>query len=102
MKLREKTLIVLEGLFVGQEIELPMINHQKDKIALLKDKQLYFVNDDQYQIKNGERTPIAIGLDSFSINDFIKTCDKLTDDEVAIIAANTALIKTNNKNRKQS
>ncbi len=97
MKQREKSVIVLEGLFQGQEIALQILPNEKLTVGLSEDNRLYF---NGVRVSNGtnyETVPLLLDM---SVNEFIKVCNKLTDDEVAIIAANTTLTKTNKQKRK--
>ena len=95
MKLREKSIIVLEALFQGQEIALQILPDEKLTVGLSEDNELYFngvriSNNTNYDIE-----PLSLDI---SINEFIKVCNKLTDGEAFLIASNTAL----NKSRKVS
>ncbi len=97
--MREKTLIVLEGLFAGQEIEVEICKGIKHKIALI-DNSLVIValktNSD-----NKDVTEKVYLTSNLSFNDFINMCNNMSEKDATIIAANTALIKINNKKRKE-
>jgi len=94
--MREKTLIVLEGLFAGQEIEVEICKGIKHKIALI-DNSLVTValktNSDNKELS--EKVYLTSDL---SFNDFINMCNNIKAD--VIKAANTALIKNNKRNRR--
>jgi len=95
--MREKTLIVLEGLFAGQEIEVEICKGIKHKIALI-DNSLVIValktNSD-----NKDITEKVYLTSDISLNQFINMCNNMSEKDATIIAANTTLIKTNNKKR---
>lgn len=97
--MREKTLIVLEGLFAGQEIEVEICKGIKHKIALI-DNSLVIValktNSD-----NKDITEKVYLTSDISLNQFINMCNNMSEKDATIIAANTALIKINNKKRKE-
>jgi hypothetical protein len=97
--IREKTSIVLEGLFTGQEIEVEICKGIKHKIALI-DNSLVIValktNSD-----NKDVTEKVYLTSNLSFNDFINMCNNMSEKDATIIAANTALIKINNKKRKE-
>ena len=90
--MREKTLIVLEGLFAGQEIEIEICKGIKHKITLI-DNSLVIValktNSD-----NKDVTEKVYLTSDLSFNDFINMCNNISEKDAMIIAANTALIKT--------
>ena len=94
--MREKTLIVLEGLFAGQEIEVEICKGIKHKIAII-DNSLVTValktNSDNKELS--EKVYLTSDL---SFNDFINMCNNIKAD--VIKAANTALIKNNKRNRR--
>jgi hypothetical protein len=94
--MREKTLIVLEGLFAGQEIEIEICKGIKHKIAII-DNSLVTValktNSDNKELS--EKVYLTSDL---SFNDFINMCNNIKAD--VIKAANTALIKNNKRNRR--
>ena len=95
--MREKTLIVLEGLFAGQEIEVEICKRIKHKNALI-DNSLVTValktNSDNKEIYK----KVYLTSD-ISLNQFINMCNNMSEKDATIIAANTTLIKTNNKKR---
>ena len=90
--MREKTSIVLEGLFAGQEIEVEICKGIKHKIALI-DNSLVIValktNSD-----NKDITEKVYLTSDISLNQFINMCNNMSEKDATIIAANTALIKT--------
>lgn len=95
--MREKTLIVLEGLFAGQEIEIEICKGIKHKIALIDDSLVIVAlktNSD-----NKDVTEKVYLTSDLSFNDFINMCNNISEKDATIIAANTTLIKTNNKKR---
>ena len=97
--IREKTSIVLEGLFAGQEIEVEICKGIKHKIALIDDSLVIVAlktNSD-----NKDVTEKVYLTSDLSFNDFINMCNNMSEKDATIIAANTALIKINNKKRKE-
>ena len=86
MKLREKSIIVLEALFQGHIIELKEIG----RVGLSTLNEFYL------EAENMTGESIGLPLNTISLDAFIRICNKLTDDEAFLIASNTAL----NKSRK--
>ena len=97
--MREKTLIVLEGLFAGQEIEIEICKGIKHKIALI-DNSLVIValktNSD-----NKDITEKVYLTSDISLNQFINMCNNMSEKDATIIAANTALSKLITKREKR-
>ena len=97
--MREKTLIFLEGLFAGQEIEIEISKGIKHKIALI-DNSLVIIelktNSDNKELS--EKVYLTSNL---SFNDFINMCNNMSEKDATIIAANTALSKLITKREKR-
>ncbi len=91
MKLREKSIIVLEALFQGQEIELEITPKIKHRITMDNDELKIIA----LQVSKDSQEEVLLGC-QLEVNEFIKICNKLSDEEISIIAANIAL----NKSRK--
>jgi len=95
--IREKISIVLEGLFAGQEIEVEICKGIKHKIALI-DNSLVIV---ALKTNSDNKTEKVYLTSDLSFNDFINMCNNISEKDATIIAANTALIKTNKQKRKE-
>jgi len=91
VKLREKSIIVLEALFQGQEIELEITPKIKHRITMDNDELKIIA----LQVSKDSQEEVLLGC-QLEVNEFIKICNKLSDEEISIIAANIAL----NKSRK--
>lgn len=76
----QKTLIVLKALFQG----IPIKN---------KNSTIVCSENDEIAIKIDDEKCYTI---EWPINDFIKFCNKMSDDEIAILAAELALNKQPN------
>jgi hypothetical protein len=98
MKLREKTLIFLEGLFAGQEIEVEMCKGIKHKITLIENSLVIVAL--KTNSENKEIIEKVYLTSDISLNQFIDICNTMSDNNISIIAGNTTLIKTNKQNRK--
>lgn len=88
MNVREKTLIVLENLFQGHELEIEIVDGIKHRIILYK-KELKII-----AIKTNSKNEILdeVFLEcDISLNDFIKICDKISNKEIATIAASNVM-----------
>ena len=94
MKLREKSIIVLEALFNGQELEVEISVGIKHKIALIDNSLKIIALKSDDSLNNFEEVYLSCDL---SINSFIDMCNKIPDKDVAIICANLALNKINKK-----
>lgn len=94
MKLREKSIIVLEALFNGQELEVEISVGIKHKIALIDNSLKIIALKSGDSLNNFEEVYLSCDL---SINSFIDMCNKIPDKDVAIICANLALNKINKK-----
>jgi len=92
MKLREKSIIVLEALFAGQIIKFETIG----QVGLSENNEVYL---EGYIERNGKKQSMCFSLDDMTVNSFIKMCNKLTDDEAFIIASQTALTKINKRRK---
>jgi hypothetical protein len=89
MKLREKAIIALEGLFIGQVIKFGI-----GSVGLSEHNELYI---EGYIERNNKKQYIQLPVPDISLERFIKMCNNLTDDEVFIIASQTALTKVNRR-----
>ena len=89
----EKSSIVLKALLYGMELEavFPGYTICFDKDYQLCTKAIKY-NSDTPEIQ----TPILLALD-MDLKHFINMCNKLTSDQVALIAANLALTQIHHK-----
>jgi len=94
MKLREKSIIVLEALFNGHKLEVEISVGIKHKIALIDNSLKIIALKSGDSLNNFEEVYLSCDL---SINSFIDMCNKIPDKDVAIICANLALNKINKK-----
>ena len=85
MKLREKSIIVLEALFIGQ-----IVNLHIGQVGLSENCEFYIKGQIE---RNKKKQDVELSLREMTAENFIKICNKLTDDEAFIIAAQTALMK---------
>lgn len=93
MELRQKTIIVLEGLFNGQELEVEIVKGCKYKIRIIDDR-LVIVALKTSVDKEPEKVYLTCDV---TLSDFISMCNELSDDEVVLIAATTTLLKIGKK-----
>ncbi len=97
-KSREKSIIVLEALLLGQTVNLCLIDGQVSSVYLNEDKELCLKG---YQIKNNMKIDVELPLDSISLDEFIRICDKLSDNEIFSIVSSTTLIRSKTDRRQK-
>jgi hypothetical protein len=94
MKLREKSIIVLEALFNGQELEVEISVGIKHKIALIDNSLKIIALKSDGGLNNFEEVYLSCNL---SINSFIDMCNRIPDKDIVVICANLTLNKINKK-----
>ena len=89
--MKPKSLIVLQSLFDGLDIT---INNYKYRLVDLENGQKFLAMIMWNETKNIEH---LVGSDHMTLSNFINECDKLKDDEIFIIAANSVLNQTHRR-----
>jgi len=97
-KSREKSIIVLEAKLLGQTVNLCLIDGQLSSVYLNEDKELCLKG---YQIEDNIKTDVELPLDSISLDEFIRICDKLSDNEIFSIVSSTTLIRSKTDRRQK-
>lgn len=94
MKIRNKTIVILEALFKGHRIKLNMCDLEYE-FYWNEDR---LVVDFERQVPGKASIPYPIGFPDLSLTSFVKMCNRKTNKEIIIINTNVSLTEFN-KNR---
>ena len=91
MKIRNKTICILEALFQGHRVKLTMDDLEHE----------FYWNEDRLCtdfkkiLDDNNFAPYPMGFPDITLSEFIKMCEKKTDKEITTINFNNSLTKFN-------